>query len=113
MYIKVYDFLSLGVRLHRFLHKDVVMPPPLTCNETNALLLDCMTWMSSGPTKSVLHSDHLDNINCLFRGSKVNILYLNYCSQFNIYVSDIKDSCSMYIQNSENRYNSCVWFVKC
>lgn len=26
--------------------------------------------MSSGGTKSVLHGDDLDNINCLFRGSK-------------------------------------------
>ena len=32
--------------------------------------------MSSGGTKSVLHTDDLDNINCLFRGSK-ELLFIN------------------------------------
>jgi len=32
--------------------------------------------MSSGGTKSVLHQDDLDNINCLFRGSK-DLLFIN------------------------------------
>lgn len=27
-------------------------------------------WFSSGGTKSVLHSDNVDNINCLFSGEK-------------------------------------------
>lgn len=35
-----------------------------------------VTWMSSGGTKSVLHQDDLDNINCLFRGSK-DLLLIN------------------------------------
>lgn len=29
-----------------------------------------VTWFSSGGTKSVLHHDDLDNINCLYRGTK-------------------------------------------
>jgi len=39
-------------------------------------MLDHVAWMSSGGTKSVLHSDDLDNINCLFRGSK-DLLFIN------------------------------------
>ena len=35
-----------------------------------------VTWMSSGGTKSVLHFDDLDNINCLFRGQK-DLLFIN------------------------------------
>ena len=27
-------------------------------------------WFSSGGTKSVVHTDAVDNINCLFRGEK-------------------------------------------
>jgi lysine-specific demethylase 8 len=27
-------------------------------------------WFSSGGTKSVVHTDSVDNINCLFRGQK-------------------------------------------
>ena len=27
-------------------------------------------WFSSGGTKSVLHTDSVDNLNCLFSGSK-------------------------------------------
>jgi len=59
-----------------FLQKDVLMPPPLRCNNTRKLMLDHVTWMSTGGTKSVLHNDDLDNINCLFRGSK-ELLFIN------------------------------------
>ena len=27
-------------------------------------------WFSSGGTKSVVHTDNVDNINCLYRGEK-------------------------------------------
>lgn len=50
--------------------KDVFMPPPLRCEETRKYLKDAVTWFSSGGTKSVVHYDDLDNVNCLFRGSK-------------------------------------------
>ena len=46
--------------------------------------------MSSGGTKSVLHSDDLDNINCLFRGSK-ELLFINPVKyQGKVCVCDIK-----------------------
>ena len=34
------------------------------------LLQDIVMWFSSGGTSSVLHNDNVDNINCLFSGSK-------------------------------------------
>lgn len=63
-------------RVPSFLQKDVEMPSPLKCNTTRDLMLDHVVWMSSGGTKSVLHNDDLDNINCLFRGSK-HLLMIN------------------------------------
>jgi len=35
-------------------------------------------WFSSGGTKSVLHNDDVDNINCLYRGNKT----LTFVSRF-------------------------------
>ena len=34
-------------------------------------------WFSSGGTKSVLHNDDVDNINCLFSGRK-ELLFIDY-----------------------------------
>ena len=34
------------------------------------MLQDAVVWFSSGGTKSVLHYDAVDNINCLFDGTK-------------------------------------------
>lgn len=39
-------------------------------NVINSHLSFKVTWFSSGGTKSVVHADDLDNVNCLFRGSK-------------------------------------------
>lgn len=36
-----------------------------------------VTWFSSGGTRSVIHHDDLDNINCLFRGTK-KLIFVNY-----------------------------------
>nr|CAB3262759.1 uncharacterized protein LOC100182837 [Phallusia mammillata] len=55
--------------------KDVVLPPPLQCDailNDNNLHTNVM-WMSSGGTKSVVHNDDVDNINCLYRGNKTLI----------------------------------------
>ncbi|XP_070568016.1 bifunctional peptidase and (3S)-lysyl hydroxylase Jmjd7-like [Ptychodera flava] len=53
-----------------FLRKDVLLPPPLQCLELNGILLETIMWFSSGGTKSVVHYDAVDNINCVFSGSK-------------------------------------------
>ena len=36
-----------------------------------------VTWFSSGGTKSVVHNDDVDNINCLFRGKK-QLMFMDY-----------------------------------
>lgn len=40
------------------------------------MLQDAVVWFSSGGTKSVLHYDAVDNINCLFDGTK-ELLMIN------------------------------------
>ncbi|XP_035668201.1 bifunctional peptidase and arginyl-hydroxylase JMJD5-like isoform X1 [Branchiostoma floridae] len=42
----------------------------LLCGGFLDYLQDAVMWFSSGGTKSVLHFDAVDNINCLFEGSK-------------------------------------------
>ncbi|XP_028415019.1 uncharacterized protein LOC114538089 isoform X2 [Dendronephthya gigantea] len=50
---------------------DVFLPPPLCCPElVDNFLLAKLMWFSSGGTKSVLHYDSAENINCLFAGTK-------------------------------------------
>ncbi|KXJ22797.1 lysine-specific demethylase 8 [Exaiptasia diaphana] len=61
-----------------FLQKDVILPPPLLCDDvTEDMLVDTVMWFSSGGTKSVLHNDDVDNINCLFSGTK-ELLFIDY-----------------------------------
>ncbi|XP_071503904.1 bifunctional peptidase and arginyl-hydroxylase JMJD5-like [Diadema antillarum] len=61
----------------KFLRDDVVVPPPLVCDDILERIVDAVMWFSSGGTKSVLHNDDTDNINCLFSGQK-EILFINY-----------------------------------
>ncbi|XP_071800632.1 tRNA wybutosine-synthesizing protein 5-like [Asterias amurensis] len=73
---EVYDeYLVTGVP--EFLKTDVLIPPPLNCDNITATMVDAVIWFSSGGTKSVLHNDDVDNINCLFRGQK-ELLFANY-----------------------------------
>lgn len=61
-----------------FLQKDVLLPPPLLCKDiVEDMLVDTVMWFSSGGTKSVLHNDDVDNINCLFSGTK-ELLFIDY-----------------------------------
>ncbi|RDD43635.1 Lysine-specific demethylase 8 [Trichoplax sp. H2] len=48
--------------------KDVYLPSCLQCQVFT--LTDDVMWFSSGGTKSVLHTDGYQNLNCLFRGTK-------------------------------------------
>jgi len=68
-------YMVNGVPDH--LQKDVRLPSPLRCEETKKLLVDTVTWFSSGGTKSVLHNDDVDNINCLIRGKK-QLMFISY-----------------------------------
>ncbi|XP_057300540.1 bifunctional peptidase and arginyl-hydroxylase JMJD5-like [Hydractinia symbiolongicarpus] len=49
---------------------DLRLFPSLSCGGYTRVLNDVVMWFSSGGTKSVLHNDHIDNVNCLFSGSK-------------------------------------------
>lgn len=46
----------------------------LNCGGYTNVLQDAIVWFSSGGTKSVLHFDSVDNINCLFDGTKELVL---------------------------------------
>nr|XP_026689484.1 jmjC domain-containing protein 5-like [Ciona intestinalis] len=53
---------------------DVFLPKSLLCRDFLESLNLIMMWFSSGGTKSVLHNDFVENINCLFDGTKRFVL---------------------------------------
>ncbi|XP_022084488.1 jmjC domain-containing protein 7-like [Acanthaster planci] len=67
----------LVAKVPDYLKKDVLLPPSLHCTNVTANLLETMLWFSSGGTKSHLHTDYVDIINCVFRGQK-DFLLVNY-----------------------------------
>ncbi|XP_013416768.1 tRNA wybutosine-synthesizing protein 5 [Lingula anatina] len=56
----------------KIIAKDIILPRPLQCEEMihEGFLTEAMMWYSSGGTSSVVHTDSVDNINCLYRGDK-------------------------------------------
>ena len=63
--------------------KDVLMPAPLRCENTREFLRMKNVWLSKGGTKSVLHFDTSENINCLFRGKWFDHRWLNILTKSN------------------------------
>lgn len=59
------------------LKNQFLLPPPIRCNNIKDKLSMMLMWFSSGGTKSVLHQDSFENINCLYRGSK-RLLIVEY-----------------------------------
>lgn len=58
-----------------FLRNDVIVPGPLQCPQVaENFLVENIMWFSSGGTKSVVHTDAVDNILCLFRGEKTFVM---------------------------------------
>lgn len=54
-----------------YLRKDVMIPCNIQCAELfEKGLVATIMWFSSGGTKSVIHTDAVDNMNCLYRGEK-------------------------------------------
>ncbi|XP_020609691.1 lysine-specific demethylase 8-like [Orbicella faveolata] len=49
---------------------DVTVIPPLTCGLLKDRLVEVDLWMSGGGTKSILHKDAYNAINCLYNGTK-------------------------------------------
>ncbi|XP_077973055.1 uncharacterized protein LOC120337694 [Styela clava] len=70
--------------LPKHLKPDVIIPPPMQCDPVMESMLDVVTWFSSGGTKSVLHNDDVDNLNCLYRGNKT-LVFLNPHDHDNIW----------------------------
>lgn len=58
-----------------FLRDEVILPGPLQCTDVaENHLVENIMWFSSGGTKSVVHTDAVDNILCLFRGEKTFVM---------------------------------------
>ena len=72
-------------------------------------------WFSSGGTKSVFHHDDVDNINCLYRGSKT-LLFVEYqkykrsvgIPRSNVFRIILKD-CILY--SIFPSFTSCDWIM--
>jgi len=57
------------------LMKDVLLLPFLACGGFMRRSAEHLFWMSSGGTRSVVHTDAQDNMNCVFAGTKRVILW--------------------------------------
>ncbi|XP_061177332.1 tRNA wybutosine-synthesizing protein 5-like [Saccostrea echinata] len=55
----------------KFISQDIVLPCCMQCPFiVEEKLVENIMWFSSGGTKSVVHTDSVENINCLYRGDK-------------------------------------------
>jgi len=59
----------------RKMGKDIHIPHFLNCGHATKYLDVHNMWFSSGETKSVIHNDDQDNLNCVFSGSKRFIFF--------------------------------------
>ena len=57
-------------QLPDLMSKEVSVPPFMTCGTFSQRLLEANLWFSSGGTKSLLHRDADNAINCLYFGTK-------------------------------------------
>ncbi|XP_037080541.1 bifunctional peptidase and arginyl-hydroxylase JMJD5-like [Pollicipes pollicipes] len=74
---------------------DLIVPRSIQCGGLQHMLTDVVLWFSSGGTRSVLHYDELDNINCVLDGSKQFFL-----------VDAEHEAKHEYIDHMEGRYSS-------
>nr|XP_026689371.1 lysine-specific demethylase 8-like isoform X2 [Ciona intestinalis] len=75
--MKMYEFLSVYEKEDVYLidplsdgpfaNTEVFVPKPLLCEKVLNMIV---IWFSSGNSKSLLHNDAYDNLNCLYDGSK-------------------------------------------
>lgn len=54
--------------------EEINMPSMLLCGGFQRVVQNVIMWFSSGGTKSVLHNDGLDNVNCLIDGEKYLVM---------------------------------------
>ena len=55
---------------------DLTLPRSLQCGGFQDQILQAVLWFSSGGTKSVLHNDLPDNVNCILDGNK-DIIFID------------------------------------
>ena len=55
--------------------RDIELLPIIRCGGATSSLSKVVMWFSGGGTKSVLHNDDSENINCLFDGTKDLLFY--------------------------------------
>lgn len=68
------DSLYIVDSLPLQLYADLYLPTCLSCGTLAKSIIDISLWVSSGGTKSVLHTDALENIHCVLSGSKTFLL---------------------------------------
>ncbi|ELU08556.1 hypothetical protein CAPTEDRAFT_211217 [Capitella teleta] len=82
LHLTLKDFLAVYDSRELYMVQDIlpemmgelILPRPLQCGGFQNILELGVIWFSSGGTKSVLHADGVDNINCLFDGHKSLIM---------------------------------------
>lgn len=70
----------------------------LRCGGYTEVLQDAVVWFSSGGTKSVLHFDSVDNINCLFDGTK-ELLMINKVTAVQLILAFIRDKLKLKLRH--------------
>ena len=63
---------------------DFTLPKSLQCGGFQNVLTLSVIWFSSGGTKSVLHNDDVDNINCILDGGKSLVMIDKVFIYFNV-----------------------------
>lgn len=71
-FLQIYNSSDMYVvhSISESMQGEIMVPHTLQCGGFQDNLQDTVMWFSSGETKSVLHYDDVDNINCLFDGEK-------------------------------------------
>ena len=64
---------------------DVYLPKCLLCGGFAESIVVSVMWFSSGGTKSVLHNDDVDNINCLYDGEK-RLVMIDKVREYEVYI---------------------------
>ena len=54
---------------------DLSLPKSLQCGGFQKILEAAVIWFSGGGTKSVVHYDAVDNINCILDGEKTLVMF--------------------------------------
>ncbi|XP_065180379.1 uncharacterized protein LOC135810918 isoform X1 [Sycon ciliatum] len=70
------------------MYKDVLVHPSMCCGELNRSVVEVDLWLSSGGTRSRLHRDAFNAINCLLDGTKTWIMIDNNQTKNVYFVAD-------------------------